>query len=505
VTRRRPDLWLLALLALGLALRLWRLDHWSFWGDEIATLHFARMPLAEIWGADTHPPLYYALIHLWRLLGEQETTLRLSSALVSAATVGLAYGCGRRLGGRAVGRWAALLQALSPMALTYAQELRMYALLEFAAALALLGLLTLFQRPAWAAGPWQGAGGPRPAWLAFGLGALLAVYTHNTGPLLPVAATAAALACWWRLPERRILARRWLLVTGAVVLLWLVYLPWFLGQAGWVASNFWVRAPGLGKLLDELAWIHLGIAARTTAPWIAWLALAALLPILALGALRLARRPRLLALLAALALLPPALELLAGLVKPIFLARTLIWTALPTLLLLALGLEHLRQGRPRPPRRAATLRRLAPPLLAAALAARLLLAGAIYGEQAKPDWRAMTAALAAQRPPDELLLVDPWFDQPIFAFYLARDHAGQGEGRLLPLDRWKLEAARAELASLPPGAVLWYAQSGRARVQRDPAALLGETLACPRLTGIVLRQGLLLARYATGGCSAGGS
>ena len=252
--------------------------------------------------------------------------------------------------------------------------------------------------------------------------------------------------------------------------------------------------PGPGEILADLGWIHLGIAARTTEPWIAGLALAALLPVLALGAVGLARRrPALLLLLGALALLPPALELLAGLVKPIFLARTLIWTGLPTLLLLALGLERLRRG-------LAPFDRLAPALLAAALSARLLLAGAVYGEQAKPDWRGLTAALVAERPPAELLVIEPWFDEPVLAFYLGRDFPAATAGRLLPLDRWRLDAARAELAGLPPGAVVWYAQSGRLRSQRDPAALLGEALPCVRLTGLLLRQGLLLARYATGGC-----
>jgi len=491
VSRRRLDPWLAAILVLGLALRLWQLGHWSLWSDEIATLRFARMPLGEIWGADTHPPLYYLLMHGWRLLGEQETTLRLSSALLSAVTVGLLYGAGRRLGGRAVGRWAGLLQALSPMALTYAQELRMYALLELAGALALLGLVALFRRPRWAAGAWRAAATPSSAWLLYALGALLAVYTHNTGPLLPVAATAAALASWWRRPERRVLARRWLLATGAVALLWLLYLPWFLGQAAWVADNFWVRTPGLGRLLGELAWIHVGADLRTSRldPWVLGLAVAALLATALLGALWLARRRRdLLLLLALLALLPPALELLAGVVKPIFLPRTLIWTALPTLLLLALGFEWLRR------------RRLGLPLLALALAARLLLAGAVQQEQFKADWRGLTAHLARTLPPGELLIVDPYFDAPILQFYLTRDFPEHPGFTVLPLNRWQLDTARALLAGLPPGRDVWYLQSGRARVRPDRAAFLGEALDCVRLTGAEWRLGLLLERYATEGC-----
>src|SRR5689334_13498012 len=59
---------LFTLLAAGL--RLYRLGHKSIWWDEGFSVFLARLPLGEMLTAtahDTHPPVYYAVLSLWRL------------------------------------------------------------------------------------------------------------------------------------------------------------------------------------------------------------------------------------------------------------------------------------------------------------------------------------------------------------------------------------------------------------------------------------------------------
>ncbi len=491
MTARRFDLMILPLLALGIALRLYNLGHWPYWTDEIATLNFSRLPPGQIWGSDTHPPLYYWIIHVWQRLGTDEATQRLSSVLVSLATLPLVYRAARLLAGRGVARWALLLQALSPFGLLYAQELRMYALLEFAGALALLGLIAVFQRPAWALGAWRGPRGPKRAWLAYGLGVLLAVYCHNTGILLPAAATLVALACWWRRADRWRLARRWCLVNAGALLLWLPYLPSYLKQSARIVGGFWARTPDLGGFGQALSLIHFGSdLADTPAGFWPSLALALLLlAVLLLGIGRLRRRPALLALLLGLALLPAGLELLAGIVKPIFVPRTLIWTALPSLLLLALGLRELS-------------RRRAFPLLAAALAARLWFTLAVYQEAAKPDWPAVTALLAERVAPGDLVIIDPYFEQSVFTFYLERGFPGRSGFILLPVSRWTLPMAEEVIATWPPERrTLWLVQLKRTHSLKDRAGFLTGIRPCAALAESAERQDLLVERYELGpGC-----
>ena len=84
---------------------------------------------------DIHPPLYYWLLSLWAVpFGQGEAALRGFSVVLGTLMVWATWGLGRALGGRAVGLAAAALLAVSPLAVQYSQEVRMYALAGLLAA-----------------------------------------------------------------------------------------------------------------------------------------------------------------------------------------------------------------------------------------------------------------------------------------------------------------------------------------------------------------------------------
>ncbi|HRW09734.1 MAG TPA: hypothetical protein P5121_31750, partial [Caldilineaceae bacterium] len=59
---------ILLLVLLGVGLRFARLSWQPLWADEGYSLYFATEPLLRmLWltANDIHPPLYYALLHLW--------------------------------------------------------------------------------------------------------------------------------------------------------------------------------------------------------------------------------------------------------------------------------------------------------------------------------------------------------------------------------------------------------------------------------------------------------
>jgi hypothetical protein len=121
-------------LALALALRLHELGRRSLWLDEAISLWLARLPWADLLPTlathDESPPLYFALLHLWRAWGENEAALRLLSVLASVSAVALGAALGTALGGRGAGLLAALCLALSPVQVHHGQEARMYALVS---------------------------------------------------------------------------------------------------------------------------------------------------------------------------------------------------------------------------------------------------------------------------------------------------------------------------------------------------------------------------------------
>jgi mannosyltransferase len=133
----RLRIWALTsvILLLAFFLRVYRLDAQSIWWDEGHSIQMASAALAQIPtlpGLDVHPPGYFALLHQWMTAaGRSEFALRYLSVVFSMLTVALLLSFGQELGGRRVGWVAGGLAALSPLYVTYAQEVRMYAVVTF--------------------------------------------------------------------------------------------------------------------------------------------------------------------------------------------------------------------------------------------------------------------------------------------------------------------------------------------------------------------------------------
>ncbi len=137
---RQRAAWLIILMG-GFALRLYQLGAQSLWYDETVSAYLASKSIPELiahTAGDIHPPGYYLLLHLWtRLAGSSEFALAFFSLFFGVLLIPLAYTLARRLMGRTVALWSALLVAISPYNLWYSQEVRMYTL---GAALGLVAL-----------------------------------------------------------------------------------------------------------------------------------------------------------------------------------------------------------------------------------------------------------------------------------------------------------------------------------------------------------------------------
>lgn len=216
----------------ALALRALRLDFQPLWWDEGYSVWFARHALAEmlqLTAQDIHPPLYYALLGGWSwLVGPAPVALRHFSVLTGLLAVALAYLVGRRLGGRRAGLLAALLLAINPLAIFYAQEVRMYALMTVWALLAVgaaaswvgIGAAASAQAAAAAGRPLRREWGALAAYIA---ALTLALYTQYYAAFLLAGLAVAGLWALWR--QRAPLGRiGWWLAAQALIVL--LYLPW---------------------------------------------------------------------------------------------------------------------------------------------------------------------------------------------------------------------------------------------------------------------------------------
>lgn len=94
------------------------------------------------------PPLYGVLLNAWiRIFGGSDIAVRFLSCLSSLATVASVYFIGRSLFNPQAALLAGLLIAVSPFEIAYAQEARMYSLVQLCAALSFGSMIILCRSP----------------------------------------------------------------------------------------------------------------------------------------------------------------------------------------------------------------------------------------------------------------------------------------------------------------------------------------------------------------------
>lgn len=218
-----------AIALIALALRLHDIGTKSLWFDETISLLNARQSLPNLVAAsqaDVHPPLYYALLHVWIGIRESQGFARLLSALFSTGATVLTYVVGIRvLGSWHSGALAALLLAFSPADVALAQEVRMYPLLELLTIGSILALDWALRRNSWR------------AWLAYGTTCALLPWTQYYGAFVLAAHAVAVPGLAWRRPQLLVRGYSALCVAGIVFLAWV---PSFLAQLRAAHSVFWV-------------------------------------------------------------------------------------------------------------------------------------------------------------------------------------------------------------------------------------------------------------------------
>lgn len=419
----------LALGALAFGLRLFRIDAQSLWYDEGLTIALAGRSLdgiARAAAADVHPPLYYWLLHGWLFLfGSSEAAARALSALCGALTVGLLTLLGWRRFGAAAGGLAGLAAALSPFAIHYGQETRMYAL----AALLTSGLwCALFLGTGFWAPENDRRQTTRRSWVwlsVYWLLALAALLTHYFAAVFVATAAGAGLLCLRR--------RAWPAWIAAHLALALVYLPqiWSSRErlAGWTAAK--QPTDPLFILGDVFRVFSLGPAAPADLwPWLLGFAV-----LLGVAALALQRSPMAVGVIAGWLVIPLAAIVVLSLNQPYYKPRFLL-PALPAFqLLLGLGGATLaRHAAARFGPRAANVVVAGCGIWLVAAAVTPLRNEWFDPAFQRDDYRGLSQAIAATaRPDDALLLIGPG-QIDVFDYYFHGPQPRYLLPRFRPLD-----------------------------------------------------------------------
>lgn len=401
-----------ALLA-GSALRLIGLERDSLWLDEAYSYVFAQLSWIELWRdlgrLDHNPPLYYSLLKIWGgATGWDEASMRLLSALASIATIPVAYGLGRSLASgdqsRAIAAGAAALVACHPVTVWSGGEVRSYALLTLALAIAFLCALRIM----------RSRNRSIRIWAALLLSMTLACWLHNLATTAVIWIGFAVFVWALSQTERRVqLIRRTMILGAGVVVLWLPALHQALSKAQEMTGGYWVRPVNAKRVLYMYTW-ELGPRLPMERIWIGLVLIGVVV-----GAVFLIRRHRArfeVILLAGALVVPAAIQIaLSVWVVPLLIPRTLSWMVVPMAVLLAAACASL-------PNRAL---RVAVMLAVAGV----YLAGSVeYGRGThRNDWRGLVASVAERSSARDLVVLTPGPFEVAYAYYAER------EGLKLPL------------------------------------------------------------------------
>lgn len=223
---------LFAVVAGALIARFHAITAPGVWYDEAFSLLLAEHSPADIWSTtarDVHPPLYYLVLHYWMLLfGNGVLAARALSALADVGTLLLSIKLMSLISTRRATWMAALLLALLPISVRYSQEIRMYTLLGFWLMGATVALVC-----------WVNAPQQKRFAVVYVLLMTAAFYTHYFAALCVL----VHWMFWWQ--TRGVSIQAWMAANGAIVLLFLPWMPHFIDQLfemsgpGWIPPLTW--------------------------------------------------------------------------------------------------------------------------------------------------------------------------------------------------------------------------------------------------------------------------
>jgi len=316
-------------------LRLWQLGKGAFWYDEGVSIVLARLPwsnMIQATAGDVHPPGYYIILWIMDHIGipMTEGVARFPSLVFSMIAIYLTWKLVNHesLNMTKTGKYIVLVWvAISPLQLHYAQESRMYALLQVEV---LSGILFILNR--------------QKALVSVVILSML--YTHNYAVFYaPVFALVVLMTDYVYIfdvkTSMKYFVMKWLPYFVVPFLLWIPWLIVLFGQMDTVSGGYWIQPVTIPSIVFALYQMLFAYSMPTTFQGLGVLLTCG---VLLYTAWRIYKdQPKNWLVLVVLAFGPLMLAVFLSIVwKPVLLFRGLIGTTVPLNILIVKAMSGIR-------------------------------------------------------------------------------------------------------------------------------------------------------------------
>jgi hypothetical protein len=304
------------ILGIGLILRLITIQSHEIAYDDAFSFILSQKNFQTIVHgtiADTMPPMYYFLLHLFISINSQLWFVRLANVILNLSAISIFYLTIKNLFGRNEALIAIFLACISPFQIYHSQELRMYSLLLAGQAgyFFAMSKIVLCKEP------------PKILiWITAVFSGTVAMYSHN---LAIVGILTANLLLFLNKDWKKI--KQFIGIQAAILLLflpWAIFLP---QQIAKVQNAFWTPVPGIAEIIQSF--LLLFAFAPMPSIWIA-IVLVLIIQIFVLFLFWLIKNKvrKLKVILSIVIAIPLILFLVSVFFQPVFVPRIFIFSAL---------------------------------------------------------------------------------------------------------------------------------------------------------------------------------
>jgi hypothetical protein len=327
--RDKKQILMMAIIALGVFLRLFKLSSQGVWIDEYITASLASGPnllyvFFDSLANNPHPPLFFMLEHIMvKIFGVSALSIRILPAIIGIVNIFIFYKLTRSFFSEKVSMIALFLFALNPYQIYYSQEARMYSLFLMTSMLIIYYFLMSIKYNTFAEGPFI-------SWSVIGL------YVHNYTILLLLVLNFIIFVT----NRKDLRPGLWLKAQLVIFICWLPMLLFFLkGVAGeGYSHNGGLLLAPVYSLKNFLFGLSLDFSPLTAV----LLAVFLVFSVLGIVSRRKANEKKVLDITAIIIILVMGIPWLESFIKtPVYSDRTLIMAGALVLITIAMGISYM--------------------------------------------------------------------------------------------------------------------------------------------------------------------